>query len=152
MVDIRRPGSGVTTLNNITSLRVTGPGDFTVPTGQDPVDVQFLLNRTVNLNAGNRGTVRGFEVVGGTTYSATGATTITNASTMFINSPPVAGTNVTLTNTFALYVNGMIRIDPTAQPNAFYVNQNDVALTGGITGRIPILVGGVQRFIPYYSS
>lgn len=41
----------------------------------------------------------------GTTFATTNTVTYTNASTLFIGGAPVAGTNVTLTNTWALYVN-----------------------------------------------
>lgn len=41
----------------------------------------------------------------GTQFTATNATTYTNANTLWIGSGPTAGTNVTITNAWALYVN-----------------------------------------------
>jgi hypothetical protein len=41
---------------------------------------------------------------GTSTFAATNATTITNASTLYVGGSPVAGANVTLTNAWSLYV------------------------------------------------
>jgi hypothetical protein len=58
---------------------------------------------TDSSSTGTVATARSF-VLGIPTFAASSATTYTNASNLYIASAPVAGTNVTLTNTYAVYV------------------------------------------------
>jgi hypothetical protein len=67
------------------------------------VDVDWALNRTVQFSTGALTTQRAF-LVRAPTYGFVGASTITNAATLAISGAPVAGTNATLTNTHALWV------------------------------------------------
>lgn len=54
------------------------------------------------------GTVTNANTVGffGTAFAASSATTYTNANTLYIGGAPTASTNVTITNPWAIYVNG----------------------------------------------
>lgn len=46
------------------------------------------------------------------TYGATGAETITNSATFAVTGPPIAGTNMTLTNTYSVWVqSGKLQVD-----------------------------------------
>jgi hypothetical protein len=68
-------------------------------------------------------------------YSAAGSTTVTHATTLYIPGVPVAGTNVTFTNTaYSLWVDaGNVRIDGDIQSGANLTFQNDSIrmLSGG---------------------
>jgi hypothetical protein len=51
-----------------------------------------------------------------TTFAASAATTYTTAATLYINGAPAAGTNVTITNAYAIHVAaGAVRIDGTIE-------------------------------------
>lgn len=75
------------------------------------VDFQVDGNRTAQFATGNITTQR--EVyLRARTYGAVGASTITTAATLAIDSAPKAGANMTLTDTFALWVQaGATRMD-----------------------------------------
>lgn len=146
----RAAGAPPTDANYCTYLRVTGAADTLLPFSAD--DVRFDLARTVQFNSGAVPVSQNAVTVTAPTYAGLAAGTITDAATVFINGAPTAGTNVAITNRYSLYVNGMARFDSATQPNVFYLPQNDTPLTGGITGRIAVLINGVQRFIPYYTS
>jgi hypothetical protein len=131
-----------------TYLRVLAVDDTGLSGGR--ADVNFNLSANHQLLAGSYGTLPLMQVVGGT-FSAPSASTISIAATLFINSAPIAGSNMTLTETYSLYCNGTIRIDKGAMANVFFLNRDDTPASGSITGRIPVNFGGVQRYIPVYS-
>ncbi|MEO5646655.1 MAG: tail fiber domain-containing protein [Candidatus Paceibacterota bacterium] len=65
-----------------------------------------VLNSTYNsLTSSGTITTQGTNTFGTPTLAASSATTLTNASTLYIDGAPSAGTNVTITNPYALYVN-----------------------------------------------
>lgn len=137
-----------------TYLRVKSVADTNL--AQGAIDVEFDFTATRQLQAGG-GTLaaQNTMVVSGASYSATGALTITEATGLFLNSLPIAGTNVTFTNRYALYVNGPSRFEGGTSGGISYVWKlptDNTALTGGITGRIPINIAGNLRYIPYYTS
>lgn len=66
-------------------------------------DVNWNLNRVVQKATGALGTQRAF-LIQAPTYSFVGASTITTAATFAVTGPPIAGTNATITNPFALWV------------------------------------------------
>lgn len=80
--------------------------------GTEVIDVYWALNRTVQRLSGV-GTLpnqRAF-IIDAPTYSFTGATTITKASTLSITNAPQAGANTTITNSYALdVVAGAVRL------------------------------------------
>jgi len=74
------------------------------------------------------------------TYAFVGASTITNAATVYIENAPAAGTNATITNAYALWVDdGAVRLDGTLEHNGSLVGLYGVAPVaqsatyGGIT-------------------
>lgn len=95
--------TGVATSGNRTLLTVTAAADTAQTASTEKIDVDFALARTLQFATGAKATQRAF-VVRNPTYSAVGATTITNAATVAIVDAPTAGTNVTLTNAYALWV------------------------------------------------
>jgi hypothetical protein len=64
-------------------------------------DILFNLNRTVQFATGALTTQRAFRIRQ-PTYAFVGSSTLTKAATMSIEGPPQAGTNATITNSFAL--------------------------------------------------
>jgi hypothetical protein len=127
---------------------ITGPADTTLTASTEAIDVNFNLARTVQFSTGtitNQRAVR-FQAP---TYAFVGASTITNASTVAISGAPVAGTNATITNAYALNVeSGNVRL---ADGN---IKQDISALTPttlggadlGATGR-SVAVQGKYAFV-----
>lgn len=73
-------------------------------------DVVFGLNRTVQFATGALTAQRAFSI-NSPTYSFVGASTITDAATLYVASAPTAGTNATITNSYALWVGaGQVRL------------------------------------------
>jgi hypothetical protein len=103
----------------------------------------MLLN--TNLGATNTdGTTSGTSGFNAITYSfnpntlaATNVVTYPVAATVFINTPPIAGTNVTITNPYALYVNS----------GASFFNGNVTATTGS-TGTFTHILGNNSSGTP----
>jgi hypothetical protein len=91
------------TTGSPTLFSLTGPAHTTLALSTEATDVNFNLARTVQFATGALTTQRTMRIQA-PTYSFVGASTITNAATLEL-SPPVAGTNATITNTSALVVN-----------------------------------------------
>jgi hypothetical protein len=68
-------------------------------------EVHYNLAATKTLNTGALTTQRAFSITA-PTYAFTGASTITTAATLSISAAPIAGTNATITNAYALWVQG----------------------------------------------
>ena len=87
------------------------------------------------------------------TYAFVGASTITNAATFYIDNAPVAGTNATITNRYAMWIDaGKCRFDGDGT-HVFELPADATDPTGGggaATGRIPVLIGGSLRYLAYY--
>lgn len=91
-------------------LYVAGAAHTALTASAEIVDVDFALDRTVQHGTGAVTNQRAF-VVRAPTYSFVGASTITNAATLAIVSAPSAGTNATITNNYALWVQaGAVRL------------------------------------------
>ena len=96
---------GVATSGSPTALRVNGGAHTTLAASSEAVDVNFNLARTVQFATGNIATQRAM-VVQAPTYNAVAASTITSAATLAVTGAPSAGTSVTITNPYALWVQG----------------------------------------------
>lgn len=95
--------TALTTSGGLPVVKLTG-GAHTVLTGGTEVhDFDLAFNRTVNFNTGALTNQRSV-IVRAPTYSFFAASTITNAATVSITGAPVAGTNATFTNAYALNV------------------------------------------------
>jgi len=94
---------GVATTGSPAALTVTGGAHTTLTASTEASDVVFNLARTAQFATGALATQRALRVMA-PTYAFAGASTLTNAATMAISGPPVAGTNATLTNTWALWL------------------------------------------------
>jgi hypothetical protein len=93
----------VATSGSPTAFTVTGAAHTTLALSTEATDVNFNLARTVQFATGALTTQRAMRIQA-PTYSFVGASTITTASTLSISGPPVAGTNATITNAYALNV------------------------------------------------
>ena len=93
----------VSTSGSPTALTLTGAAHTTLTLSTEATDVNFNLARTVQFATGAITTQRAMRIQA-PTYAFVGASTITTASTLSISGPPVAGTNATITNPYALNV------------------------------------------------
>jgi len=85
------------------SLVVTPPANNTQTANEEYNDVLFNFSRTATWAAGTISNQRAFAVTA-PTYAFASASTIVNAATVAIEGAPIAGTNATLTNRVALWV------------------------------------------------
>lgn len=93
-----RSGGGTSTL-----ITATGAAHTSLAASTEATDVNLNLARQVQFAAGAIATQRAMRIQA-PTYAFTGASTITTASTVSISGAPVAGTNATITNSYALNV------------------------------------------------
>jgi len=81
------------------------------------------------------------------TYSAVGASVITNAATLSINAAPTAGTNVTITNAYSIWVNaGNARFD------ASVISQGGTAIPAGGTAGSGYMFSSTANFGIFFGS
>ena len=85
------------------SVTVTAPAHTALTASTESNDLNINLARTAQFATGALATQRAIRIQP-PTYSAVGASVITNASTVSIDNPPAAGSNVTITNPAALNV------------------------------------------------
>lgn len=86
-----------------TALTLTGAANTGLTASTEAVDVRFNLARTVQFAVGALATQRAF-LIEAPTYAFAAASTLTTAATLAISGSPVAGTNATITNRYALWV------------------------------------------------
>mgnify|MGYP001606601112 CR=1 FL=1 len=91
-------------------LTLTGAAHTTLTASVEAVDIYLNLGRTVQFGTGALATQRAFRIAA-PTYGFVGATTLTNAYTLYVDSAPVAGTFATITNTYAAFFGGTARIE-----------------------------------------
>ena len=136
--------------NQNPSILITAPAHTALTALTEANDINFNLNRTVQFTNGNITTQRAFRIQS-PTYAFTSASTITNAATVQIDSAPVAGTNATLTNSYALRVlsgtangNGIVVQGPTGGLGKLQLWQTD----DGSTDVVTILANGAVSISP----
>lgn len=102
------------------SLTITRAADTTLTASTESSTVKVDNTSTVQFATGALTTQRSFQITA-PTYAFVGASTITNAATLAVTGAPIAGTNATLTNSYALWVqggqsefDGLVRISPAA--------------------------------------
>lgn len=101
----------VATTGSPTAHTVTGAAHTTLTASTEATDILWDLARTVQFSTGALTNQRAVRILA-PTYSFVGASTITNAATVYISGAPTAGTNATITNNYALWVDaGEVRID-----------------------------------------
>jgi hypothetical protein len=95
----------VATSGSPTAFLLTGAAHTTLAATVEAPDFDLALNRTVQFATGALATQRAV-VIRAPTYSFVAASTITTAATVSITGSPVAGTNATITNKYALNLEG----------------------------------------------
>lgn len=94
-----------------TGFTFTGAASTGVTASTEAPDVLFNLARTVTWATGALTDQRAIKFMA-PTYAAVAASTFTRAATVYINAAPTAGTNVTITNAYALWIDaGATRLD-----------------------------------------
>lgn len=94
-------------------------------------DVNFGLNRTLQFATGALTTQRAF-LVQAPTYGFVGSSTITNAATVAITGAPIAGTNATITNRLALWIQNADALQ-LGTPGSSTGKMNFAGATSGVT-------------------
>lgn len=97
-----------------TALTVTGAASAAVTASTEQSDVYYNGARTVTWATGALTNQRCFRLAAPTLAFA-GASTVTNAATLYVDRAPQAGTNATITNAYALWIAaGATRLDGVA--------------------------------------
>lgn len=96
-------GTSVTTSGVTPTLTVSPSANTNQTASTESPDVNFNLTRTVEWATGALATQR-FVKISASTIAFVGASTVTNAATVGISGPPVAGANATITNAWSLWV------------------------------------------------
>jgi hypothetical protein len=95
----------VATTGSPTALTVTGGAHTTLTASAEASAVDFDLSATVEFATGALTTQRA-ALFQAPTYGFVGASTLTTAATVAVEAAPSAGSNATITNSFALQVGG----------------------------------------------
>lgn len=104
------------------------PGTYTGQTAATEIQNFSIATYTRTWNAGATITNQREIVFNAPTYAFGGASTITNAATLYVSAAPIAGANATITNSYALWTDsGNVRFDGNVQ-----ISQ-EVATTGSPT-------------------
>jgi len=91
----------VQTSGSPNALKITGAAHTSLAASTEASDVLFNLDRTVQFATGALSNQRAVYIKA-PTYSFVGASTLSSAATLAISGAPVAGTNATVTNRWAL--------------------------------------------------
>jgi hypothetical protein len=131
-----------------TLLTLTGVADTGITASTEQSDAVFNGARTLTWATGALTNQRSFRFAAPTLAFA-GASTVTSAATVYIDRAPQAGTNATLTNAYALWVDaGTTRLDGTTLFNgAITADTTDSSGTPGAatinkpSGKVAIAIG-----------
>lgn len=146
--------SQTATTGTTTGFLATGAAHTALTASTESIDVNWNLARTVQWAPGAISTQRAF-VVQAPTYAFIGASSVTTAATFAITGAPVAGTNATITNAIAFWVqSGTARFDGVALISAGTAALPGLAIFGNAntgvysvsTNQLGISTGGVLRF------
>lgn len=114
-------------------LRITGGALTNLTLSTEVSDVVLDLSHTVEWATGALAAQSAMRILA-PTYAFVGASTIADAATLRIDDAPTAGTNATLTNSYALWVAaGKVRIDGPVVHGAGAVGAPSIALLGSLT-------------------
>lgn len=160
-------GAGATGVRH--SLKITAGAHTNQTASTEASEILFDLSATKQFATGAIAGQRSIRILA-PTYAFVGASTITDAATLYVNGAPTAGTNATITNAFAFWVDlgtsrfdGMLDLSNIAagSANLKITATSDtptVAFTGGANapttapaGYMEINVGGNARYIPYWA-
>ncbi len=100
-----RLGIGSSSFLPTAQLLISGPNSSGATFSTSGAGLQIAANTYTSTTSSGTIATEGTNTFGIPTLAASSATTLTNASTLYIDGAPTAGTNVTITNPYALYVN-----------------------------------------------
>jgi len=101
--------NGITSTAEMVDFSAGAHTGLTASTEQ--IDVKFDLSNTKQFNQGALTTQRDFQILA-RTYDFGGASTVTDAATLYIDNAPREGTNATITDAYSLWVDdGLTRLD-----------------------------------------
>lgn len=141
---------GVATTGSPSALSITGAAHTTLTASTEASDVLLSLNRTVQFSTGALTKQTAVRILA-PTYSFVGASTISDAATLYINDAPGTGTNATITRKYAIWVDsGVIRGDneflggngSNTNPTYGFVNDTNTGFYRVAAGRIGIAING----------
>ncbi len=126
---------GAIATGSITPFLFTSGANTNQTLSTEAIGVNYNLSATIQFATGALTTQRAF-VIQAPTYGFVGASTITNAATLAISGAPITGTNATLTNSAALWVQaGDTRLDGdlkiTTAGKTIYLKEGGAAATSG---------------------
>jgi hypothetical protein len=114
------------------SALIVSPGSHTTLTASEVIDIDLAVNRTVQFTAGSSIPTQRSVLIRAPTYSATAAQIIENSGSLVVSGPPIAGLNITITETKSLWVqSGLSRFDGAL--NAGNSSEFSINSTGNIT-------------------
>ena len=87
------------------AFTVTGAAHTSLTASTESSSVLYDLSATVQFATGALATQRAFRI-SAPTYGFVGASTLTDAATFYVSGAPIAGTNATITNSRAIWVEG----------------------------------------------
>lgn len=124
---------GIRTSGALTQFTFTGSAHTGLTASTEAIGLDVNLNQTVQHATGALATQRAM-VVRAPTYSFVGASTITNTATLAITGAPIAGTNATITNTWALDCGGNINLSEVAATQIKKTGAGDLSIVLGVSG------------------
>jgi len=129
-----------------TALTVTGAADTGRTASTEQSDLYVNLGRTVTWATGAITNQR-FTRFAAPTIAFVGASTVTNAATVYIDNAPQAGANATLTNAYALWVDaGATRLDGAVTMGSTLDVTGAVGMSAALTSTIDdATTNGVTR-------
>lgn len=145
---------GVATTGSPNALSLVGAAHTTLTASTEASDVLFNLARTVQFSTGALTSQSAVKITA-PTYGFVGASTITTAATVSISGAPVAGTNATITNAYALdvvagvtHVGGSLSINggSAGSPALYFDLNNTAGFFSSTTGTIGMTSSGTSRY------
>lgn len=126
-------------------LTLTGAADTGITASTEQADAFFNGARTLTFATGAITAQRSFKFAAPTLAFA-GASTVTTAATVYIDRAPQAGTNATLTNSYALLVGaGTVRLNGSLTIGGAEAASAAVAVTSTTQGFLPPRMTETQR-------
>lgn len=98
----------VATVGGLTQFSFTAAAHTALTASTDTAGILFNMSAIRQFATGAKTDQSEFRITA-PTYSAVAATVITNAYTFTVTGSPIAGTNMTITNSFAAWLNGNVR-------------------------------------------
>jgi len=99
----------IATSGGLTQFTFTAAAHTALTASTDIPGVYFNMSATRQFATGAKATQSEFDI-SAPTYSAVGASVITEAATLHITGAPIAGTNITITNSYAAIIAGNVKL------------------------------------------